>query len=128
VAGALTSSMWSNLAGLFSILWGAITGVVPFQWRWPGTRSGGARAVYHALTGLPESGRDGIPRALPCAVLFRPVGALYLPRDLPAPRPAGLRQAGQALKGRNKPRPLLRQRRIPDKICRKAPAKLGDDG
>ena len=72
-------------------------GVVPFPRHWPGTRGGGARALYYALTGLPEAGRDGIPRALPWAVLFRPVGAFYLPSDLPA---AGLRQAGQALKGR----------------------------
>jgi hypothetical protein len=37
--------------------------------------------LYDAFTGLLEVGRDGVPRALPWAKVFRPVGALYVLLD-----------------------------------------------
>jgi hypothetical protein len=37
--------------------------------------------LYDALTGLLEAGLDGVPRALPWATLFRPVGAWHLLLD-----------------------------------------------
>ncbi len=52
--------------------------VAPSQWAAPALRG---CSLYDALTGLSEAGRDGIPRALPWAKLFRPVGALHLLLD-----------------------------------------------
>jgi len=87
----------------------------------------GARAALPGLTlydalslaghaGLLEVGRDGLPRALPWAKLFRPVGAWHLLLD-PALKGRHIVALGnaqgtrsnriiQALKGRNNPMPL----------------------